>query len=133
MIEQRLLSLSSNKEIFERNKATYQKALNDSGYKYELQYQEPKHKKRRKRSRRAIYFNPPFCKSVRKNIVKQFLGLIDKHFPKGHKLHKCFNRNTVKATYCTLSNMKDKIGCIMPKYSVETTKIIVLHVTVEIK
>ena len=36
--------------------------------------------------------------------------MIDKHFPKGHKLHKCFNRNTVKATYCTLSNMMDKIG-----------------------
>ena len=32
------------------------------------------------------------------------------HFPKGHKLHKCFNRNMVKATYCTLSNMIDKIG-----------------------
>ena len=70
MIEQILSSLSSNKEIFERNKATYQKALNDSGYKYELQYQEPKHKKRRKRSRRAKYFNPPFCKSVSTNIVK---------------------------------------------------------------
>ena len=36
--------------------------------------------------------------------------MIDKYFPKGHKLHKCFNRNTVKATYCTLPNMMDKIG-----------------------
>ena len=33
-----------------------------------------------------------------------FLSLIDKHFPKGHK---CFNRNTAKATYCTLSNVMD--------------------------
>ena len=38
------------------------------------------------------------------------MGLIDKHFPVGHELRKCFNRNTVKATYCTLTNMKQKIG-----------------------
>ena len=47
---------------------------------------------------------------MKTNVVKQFLKLIDKHFPKGHKLHKCFNRNSVKATYCTLTNMKEKIG-----------------------
>ena len=39
-----------------------------------------------------------------------FLNLIDKHFPRGHILFKCFNRNTVKATYCTLNNMEQKIG-----------------------
>ena len=27
----------------------------------------------------------------------------------GHKLNKCFNKNTVKATYCTLNNMKERI------------------------
>jgi hypothetical protein len=43
-------------------------------------------------------------------VIKLFLAMIDKHFPKGHKLHKCFNRNTVKATYCTLPNMMVKIG-----------------------
>ena len=35
---------------------------------------------------------------------------VSKHFPKGHKLNRCFNRNTVKATYCTLTNMKERIG-----------------------
>ena len=39
-----------------------------------------------------------------------FLNLIDRHLPRGHVLHKCFNRNTVKATYCTLTNMEQKIG-----------------------
>ena len=57
-----------------------------------------------------MYFNPPFSRLVSTNVIKLFLSLIDKHFPKGHKLHKCFNRNTVKATYCTLTNMKEKIG-----------------------
>ena len=66
--------------------------------------------KKRKRSRKVMYFNPPFSRLVSTNVIKLFLSLIDKHFPKGHKLHKCFNRNTVKATYCTLTNMKEKIG-----------------------
>ena len=44
-----------------------------------------------------------------------FLNLIDKYFPKGHKLHKCFNRSNVKATYCTLTNMKDVWAYVTPK------------------
>ena len=110
MIEQRLSKLSSSEEIFERNKSIYEKALKDSGYKGDLKYQKPNKEKKRKRSRKVIYFNPPFSKSVNTNVIKLFLNLIDKHFPKGHKLYKCFNRNTVKATYCTLTNMKEKIG-----------------------
>ena len=43
-------------------------------------------------------------------MIRLFLSLIDKHSPNGQKLHKCFNRNMVKETYCTLSNMMDKIG-----------------------
>ena len=110
MIEQRLSLLSSTKEIFEQNKAIYEKALNDSGHKCNLKYQEATNTKKRNRSRKVIYFNPPYSKSLKTNVIKVFLILIDKHFPKGHKLHKCFNRSNVKATYCTLTNMKDKIG-----------------------
>ena len=75
-----------------------------------MKYQKPGKSGRKRRPRKKIYFNPPFSKSVKTNVIKVFLSLIDKHFPKGHKLHKCFNRNTVKATYCTLSNMMDKIS-----------------------
>ena len=35
--------------------------------------------------------------------------LINKHFPK------CFNRKKVKATYCTLLNMMEKIGNLNAK------------------
>ena len=119
MIEQRISTLSSTEEIFDTHKAQYENALKNSGYKYKLTknqnvnlaYQKPEKKSSRKRKPRdVIYFNPPFSKSVSTNVIKLFLKLIDKHFPKGHKLHKCFNRNTVKATYCTMSNMKDKAG-----------------------
>ena len=110
MIEKRLSTLSSTEKIFERSKTVYSKALKDSGYNCDLKYQKPTSQKKRNRSRKVMYFNPPFTKSVKTNVIKRFLQLIDKHFPTGHKLHKCFNRNTVKATYCTLNNMKEKIG-----------------------
>ena len=103
MVEQQLSLLSSTSEIFERCKTEYQKALNDSGYKYELKYQEISKTKKRSRSRKVIYFNPPYSKSVKTNVIKLFLKLIDTHFPKVHKLHKCFNRNNEKATYCTMT------------------------------
>ena len=125
MIEQRLSTLSSTEDIFDTHKDPYEKALKDSGYVYRpsrdetdlnrpqqavnLKYQKPGKSGRKRKPRKIIYFNPQFSKSVKTNIIKLFLSLIDKHFPKGHKLHKCFNRNTVKVTYCTLSNMMDKI------------------------
>ena len=86
--------------------------LNPTQRPVNLMYQKPEKsgKKRRRKPRNVIYFNPPYSKTVKTNVIKLFLSLIDKHFPKGHKFHKCFNRNTVKATYCTLSNMMDKIG-----------------------
>ena len=102
--------LSSTEEIFEAHKAMYEKALTESGYKCSLKYQKPENLRKRERKRKVMYFNPPFSRSVSTNVIKLFLNLIDKHFPKGHKLNKCFNRNTVKATYCTLTNMKEKIG-----------------------
>ena len=110
MIEKRLSMLSSNEAIFNAHKPMYKKALRDQGYNVTLKYQKPDNRKKKNRSRKVIYFNPPFSKSVSTNVIRLFLNLIDKHFPRGHILHKCFNRNTVKATYCTLTNMKEKIG-----------------------
>ena len=38
-------------------------------------------------------------------IGQKFLGLIDTHFPVGSKLHKIFNRGTVKVSYSCMPNM----------------------------
>ena len=43
------------------------------------------------------------------NIAKSFLCLIDKHFPKSHKLHKIFNRNNLKVSYSCTTNMANII------------------------
>jgi len=56
------------------------------------------------RSRNVIWFNPPYSQNVQTNVAKLFLHLIDKHFPKSHKLHRILNRNNLKISYsCTAS------------------------------
>ena len=58
------------------------------------------------RKRNIIWFNPPFSMNVKSNIKKNFLQLIDKHFPRSSKLHKIFNRNTVKVSYSCTPNFQ---------------------------
>ena len=48
--------------------------------------------------------------NVKTNVAKKFLQLIDKHFPKGHKLHRLFNRNKVKVSYSCLPNIASVIN-----------------------
>ena len=52
---------------------------------------------------------PPFSKNVSTNIGHRFLALVDKHFPKDHKLRKIFNRNTIKISYSCMNNTKQVI------------------------
>ena len=89
-----------------RENDLYNSALKSSGYKEKTHYAENQHQRRksRNRSRNIIWFNPPYSQNVRTNIAKSFLGLVDKHFLKSHKLHKIFNRNNLKVSYsCTTS------------------------------
>ena len=53
---------------------------------------------------------PPYSKNVKSNIGKQFLQLIDKHFPPSNKLHKIFNRHNVRISYSCLDNMNSFIN-----------------------
>ena len=56
-----------------------------------------------------IWFNAPFSSSVKTNIGKLFLTLLQKHFPRHHKYYKLFNKNNVKTSYSCMSNMKSVI------------------------
>ena len=47
---------------------------------------------------------PTFCKLVNINIGKYFFKLIDKHFNQYYKLHKIFNRKTLKISYSCMNN-----------------------------
>ena len=110
-VERRISELSSSEEIFKQAKDHYQEALTKSGYTHQLRYNPPApSNNRRNRSRRIIWFNPPFSKSVVTNVGKEFLRLIDTHFPAHNPLHKIFNRNTVKVSYGCAPNIKSKIS-----------------------
>ena len=65
---------------------------------------EPRTKRNRKRN--VIWFTPPYSVSLRTNFGKQFLNLIDKHFPVNNKLHKILNRKTIKISYSCTPNMQ---------------------------
>ena len=112
-IEKWLSSLSSSKEIFEETAPYYEQCLSNCGYKQKLNYRDPTSPNiitKRKRQRNILRFNPPYSKTVKTKIGKFFLQLIKKHFPKEHKFHKIFNRNTLKLSYSCMPNIKTKIN-----------------------
>ena len=109
-INKRLNQNSSNKNIFDHAKTEYEEALKQSGYKkvkleYDPALKTPKQTRNKNRKRKIIWFNPPFSKNVSTDIGKQFLKLIEKHFPPHHRLHKIFNKNTIKISYSCTKNM----------------------------
>ena len=64
-INRRLSSLSSDKASFDQAAPPYQKALDESGYHYTLQYEPAKASKRKNRQRNNIlWYNPPFSKNT---------------------------------------------------------------------
>ena len=112
-IEKRLSSLSSSEEILEEVAPHYEQYLTNCRYKEKLNYCDqtsPNLITKRKRQRNILWFNPPYSKTVKTKIGKFFLQLIKKHFPKEHKFHKIFNKNTLKLSYSCMPNIKTKIN-----------------------
>ena len=62
------------------------------------------------RGRKILWFSPPYSCNVATNIGKKFLLLLDKHFPKAHKLSKVFSRNNVKVSYSSMPNFASIIN-----------------------
>ena len=67
-----------------------------------------KNKKTRKRD--IVFWNPPFNKNLSTNIGKQFLALVNKHFPANSELASSLNRHTIKLSYSTTQNMSQIIA-----------------------
>ena len=113
-IAKRISDTSSSKDIFDKSISIYQNALYESGFKEELKY-TPSDKSfqeengQRTRRTKIIWFNPPYSRSVKTNIGKNFLHLL-KHFPANNKMHKIFNKNTVKVSYSCMKNMDSIIS-----------------------
>ena len=112
-IEKRLSPLSSPKEIFEETALYYEQYLSNCQCKEKLNYRDPTPPNlitKRNLQRNLLWCNPSYSKTVKTKIGKFFLQLIKKHFPKEHKFHKIFNRNTLKLTYSCMLNIKTKIN-----------------------
>ena len=62
-----------------------------------------------RRTRKTIWFNPPFSLNIKTNMAEMFSQLIGTHFPPANKLHKIFNRNTLKVSYNCIQNISQII------------------------
>ncbi len=112
-INKRISTLSSDESYFNSTKHFHQNALSRSNYNVTFQYSNDNTSNIptwNRKNRKIIWFNPPYSKNVMTNIARNFLHLIDKHFPKSSGLHKIFNSNTVKVSY----------SCLMPRPSFPT-------------
>ena len=117
-IQQRLSNISSNARLFEENKQPYEEALKKAGYNTSLTYTPPDNvnannntnAKQHKRKRNIIWFTPPYSRNVSTNVGKRFLQIVDNNFPPGSKLHRIFNRNSLKISYSCMDNMQSIIN-----------------------
>ena len=109
----RISALSSNEEMFNSVAPLFQEAIKNAGYSDILKY-EPNtvmsNRKKKSRKKPILWVNPPYSISVKTDVGKKFLKLIDKHFPKTNPLHKIVNRKTVKISYRNTPNMKNIVN-----------------------
>ena len=108
----RLSNNSSDADKFYSHSAHFDNALKEAGHQGNMKYVEKSSEEGRKktRKRKVIWFNPPWCKSVRTNVAGTFLRLVRKHFGKGTPLYHLFNSKKLKVSYSTGPNMKQIIS-----------------------
>ena len=93
--------------------------LKNCGYDYELKFQEKSSKSSKKsRSRKVLWFNPPFSAHVKTNIGQNFLKILDETFKKDNPLSKIFNRTCTKISYRTSPNL----AAIIAKHNAKLLK-----------
>ena len=114
-ISRRISKLSSDQPTFNNAAPTYNDALKNSGFTTNIESipdkePNPPASQTRNRSRKIIWFNPPYSRNVKANVGQKFFQLIEKHFPASNKLHKIFNRNTLKVSYSCMENMKNVVN-----------------------
>ena len=106
--------MSSDKTVFDNSKELFNHALSNSGFDHKIKFQPLTEKKDRSRSksrgRKNVWFNPAYSCNVATNIGKNVLLLLDKNFPKAHKLNKVLNRNNVKMSYSSMPNFDSIIN-----------------------
>ena len=91
-------------------KVEYETALKTSGYEnVDFKYNLVNKNNWWNRQRNITWFNTPFSQTVLTNVAKRFLDLLNNYFSPYNKLHKIFNRNTVKVSYSCTHNVSSII------------------------
>ena len=104
-IFRRINKLSFDKSVFDNSKDLYKNALYNSGFKDKIKFDPDFNKnisRSKSRKRKIMWFNPPYSSNVSTSIGNSFLTILDRHFPKSHKLCKIFNRKNVKISYSSM-------------------------------
>ena len=111
-VNRMLSTISSNKQVFDNSVKDYQDTLKISGHNQKLKFEPPTDfsTKKKNRKRGATYFNLPYSLSLKTDIGKEFLQLLDRAFPRNNPLHKLFNRQTVKISYKCMPNMAQAVS-----------------------
>ena len=113
-IAKRISDISSSEVAFNGSISICSDALRKSGFHDNITFipktTNTKTRKKKTRKRKLIWFNSPYCLSVKTNVGKIFLKLIKKHFPKGNGLNKIFNENTAKVSYSCMGNISSIIS-----------------------
>ena len=105
-VSKRVTTNSANEDVFKEAAPMFDNTLEKCGYTEKVRYcPETQTTNRRNRSRKIIWYNPPYSMNVETNVARTFLYLIKKHFPRRNKFYKIFNRNTLKASYSCMDNM----------------------------
>ena len=128
-ISRRITNVSSDEHAFVQASPVYNASLKVSVTVKQSPSSAIVRTKRRtprgkKRTRKVIWFNPPYSKNFKTPVGKLFLKLVEKHFPKQLSLHKIFNRHTVKVSYSCMENVSSVIKAhnnrLLNKSSAET-------------
>ena len=91
-------------DVFKKSIKIYNDALHENHFKETLKFVIPATKNNGENQksnwkRNLIWFN---SKNVK---TKTFLQLLSKHFPKEDKIHKIFNKTTLKMSYSCMNNI----------------------------
>ena len=70
---------------------------------------------REARKQNFLWFNPPYNSTVKTNVGKVFLKIVDESFPISHPLRHICNQNNIKISYCTMSPISAKISGLNQK------------------
>ena len=87
-IKKRISDISYDKNLFNKAKLTYKKALNNGGFTEMFSNIKPgdqnitNREAKRKRKRKIIWYNPPLSLNVNTNVGKRFFKYLERTFQK---------------------------------------------------